>query len=328
MKSRVCVVFLLLVGSVAAQLAADTMVRRVRVRVAFENGGCEPSTHVTLMRHGGPVVEGTPNDQCEVDFFNLPEGNYRLTVSGDHLAHAEAGDINVMSGGLDEFQVQVTRPKEIIRNEGMLGNALVSASDLGVPSRARKELDKANELIGKQKWEQAIHELNKAVSIDPAYAVAYNNLGVIYSHLGDQPREVEALQKAISVNDHFALAYLNLGRMHTAAGNYLAAEGLLDKASELDPTDAVALILLSYAEFMDQHFDAAIATSRKAHALERPHAFVHRVAARAFEKKMQGANAIAELELFLKEEPPGPRAEAAREELQTVEAVLGERAGR
>jgi hypothetical protein len=46
------------------------------------------------------------------------------------------------------------------------------------------------------------------------------------------------------------------------------------------------------------------------------------VAARAFEKKNDGANAIAQLELFLKEEPPGPRAEAARKELQKVEAVL------
>lgn len=322
MKSRVFVLLLLLAASAAAQIDSGTTVRRVRVRVAFDNAICEMSAHVKLVGLGGPVAEGTTNDQCEVDFFNLPQGPYHLTVSCDCAMHAESADINVMSGGPDEFQVQLTRPKEIIRNEGMFGNALISASDLRVPSRARKELDKANELAGKKKWEQAIHELNKAVSIDPAYAVAYNNLGVIYSQLGDQTRGAEALQKAISVNDHFALAYVNLGRMHIAAGDFPAAESVLGKASALDPTDTMMLILFSYAEFMDQHFDAAIATSRKAHGLERPHSFVHRVAARAFEKKGDGANAVAELELFLKEEPPGPRAEAARKELLTVEAVL------
>ena len=322
MKSRAWVAFLLLIGSAAAQLGADTMVRRVRVRVRFESGICEGSAHVTLAGHSGPMAVGETNDQCEVDFFNLPEGNYRLTASGDHVAHGDAGDISVMSGGADEFEIQLTRPKEIIRNEGMFGNALVSAADLSVPSRARKELDKANELAGKKKWEQAIHELNKAVSIDPAYAVAYNNLGVIYSQLGDQTREVEALQKAISVNDHFALAYVNLGRMHIHTGAFPAAESVLDKASALDPMDTMTLILLSYAEFMDQQFDAAIATCHRAHALEKPHAFVHRVAARAFERKQDGANAVTELELFLKEEPPGPRADAARKELQRVEAVL------
>lgn len=322
MKSRVFVLLLLLAASAAAQIDSGKMVRRVRVRVRFESGICEGSAHVMLAGHGGPIAVGETNDQCEVDFFSLPEGNYHLTVSGDQVAHVDAGDIDVMSNGPTEFEVQVTRPKKMINNDGMFGNALVSTADLSVPSRARKELDKANELAGKKKWEQAIHELNKAVSIDPAYALAYNNLGVIYSQLGDQTREVEALQKAISLNDHFALAYVNLGRMHIHAGDFRAAESVLDKASALDPMDTMTLILLSYAEFMDQHFDGAIATSRQAHALERPHAFVHRVAARAFEKKRDGANAVAELELFLKEEPPGPRADAARKELQRVEAVL------
>ena len=324
MKSRLCVVVLLLAASTAAQLDSGNMIRRVRVRVAFESGICEISAHVTLAGLGGPMAVGDTNDQCEIDFFNLPEGTYHVTVSGDRIAHAEAGDIHLMYGGPDEFEVQVTRPKAVIRNVGMFGNALVAASDLSVPSRARKELDKANDLIEKREWTQAIHELNKAISIDPSFAVAYNNLGVIYSQIGDPARELEALQKAIRANDHFALAYINLGRMQITAGNYPAAETALDKASAFDPTDPQTLILLSYAEFMDHRYDEAIATSRKAHALEKPHAFVHRVAARAFEKKMQGASAIAELELFLKEEPPGPRAEAARKELQTVEAALGE----
>jgi hypothetical protein len=80
--------------------------------------------------------------------------------------------------------------------------------------------------------------------------------------------------------------------------------------------------MLSYSEFMDRRFDEAIASTRKAHALEEPHAFVHRVAARAFEQQRQRANAIAELELFLKEEPSGPRADAASKELEIVKAVL------
>ena len=87
-------------------------------------------------------------------------------------------------------------------------------------------------------------------------------------------------------------------------------------------TDPTALILLAYAEFKDLRFDEAIATTRKAHALEKPHAFAHRVAARAFEQQGQAANAIAELELFLKEAPASPAADGARKELETVKAAL------
>jgi tetratricopeptide (TPR) repeat protein len=130
------------------------------------------------------------------------------------------------------------------------------------------------------------------------------------------------LQKAVDLNDHYELAYVNLGRMDIAAGDFASAESSLDKASATDPTDSVALILLSYAEFMQRHFDQTVATSRKAHALEKPHAFVHRTAARALEQRGNWADATAELEMFLKEEPNGPRTDAARQELEAVKAVL------
>jgi regulator of sirC expression with transglutaminase-like and TPR domain len=56
--------------------------------------------------------------------------------------------------------------------------------------------------------------------------------------------------------------------------------------------------------------------------MDKSHAFVHRVAARVFEQNREGANAIEELELFLKEAPNSPGADAARKELETVKAVL------
>ncbi len=322
MKGRVFVVFLLLISSAAAQLGASNLIRRVRVRVAVQNGICDPSVDVALIGHGGPVAESVTNDRCEVDFFNVPEGDYHVRVSGGNSANADSGSINMTAAGQNEFEIQVKSRNEPDHNFGGLATAFVSASDLGVPGRARKELDKAGELADKQQLAQAVQKLNKAISIYPTYALAYNNLGVIYSRLGDSVREREALQKAISLNDHFVLPYINLGRMDMAAGDFLAAETILDKAFTLDPADPITLILLSYSQFMDRHFDEAIATSHRAHVVGKPHAFVHRVAARAFEQQRQGAAAIEELELFLKEEPAGPRADAARRELEVVKAVL------
>jgi Flp pilus assembly protein TadD len=201
-------------------------------------------------------------------------------------------------------------------------SALVSVDDLGVPLRARKELDRANELLVQRDYSQAMRRLNQAISIYPAYAVAYNNLGVIYARIGDPVRSREALQKAISLNDHFALGYVNIGKMNIAAGDFPDAESTLVKASGLDPADPVPLMLLSYAEYMNRRFDEAIANTRKAHAMRKPHSFAHRVAARVFEQERQGASAIAELEIFLSEEPTGPRADAARKELEIVKAFF------
>ncbi len=321
MKSRVCVVFLLLVGSVAAQLASDTIIHRVRIRVAFVNGVCDRSTQVRMVALGGAPFEGAANEQCIVDFLNVPVGTYHLVVSGQHTPDTDAGRVTMDPASSLEFEVNVKSDYEPEHADGVPASALVSAADLSVPARARKEFDKANELLAKQDLTQAIHRLNKAIEVYPAYAGAYNNLAVIYARQGDRVREREALEKAISINDHLAPAYANLGRMSIATEDYPGAESALRKASSFDPTDAMMLMLLAYAEFMDHHVDEAIVTSRKAHSLQGPHAYAHQIAARAYEQKRDTANAIQELALFLQEEPGGARAESARKELSALQAI-------
>ena len=198
---------------------------------------------------------------------------------------------------------------------------LVSAAELNIPARARKEFDKANELLRRQDWRRAAADLAKAVEIYPRFAGAYNNLGVAYANLGDIACERDALQKAIELNNHFALAYVNLGRMNISTQNYSAAQTALEKASTLDSTDAVSLTLLAYAELMQGHFQQAIAASQRAHGLDAPHVLAHRFAARALEQQGQFDRAIAELERALKEEPSGPRADSARQEHQIVQTL-------
>jgi len=199
--------------------------------------------------------------------------------------------------------------------------SFISVVDLNVPSEAAKEFEKGNRSIAKQDWSKAAESLHKAVALYPAYAAAYNNLGVVYSHLGDRDQEREALQRAVSLNDHLALAYLNLGRMNMEAGNFPDAEILLNKASTLAPNDAVTLILLAYVEWTEQHFEAAVAVCRKAHALRAGHGFTHRVAARVYEREKRISAAIDELQLCLKEEPAAPWAEAVRKELAMLQAI-------
>jgi Tfp pilus assembly protein PilF len=321
MKSRVCAVVLVLAGSLAAQFDAGMIIHRLRVRVAFVNGGCELSTHVRLMGRMGLLAEGIANDECVVDFVSVPVGTYHLIASGQNFEDTDTGSINLNSTGSPELEIRVKRAGEPERTAGVSASPFITAADLAIPRRAQKEFDKANELVAKQNLAQAIERLDKAIAVYPAYAGAYNNLGVIYARMGDREREREALQKAISINDRFAPAYVNLGRMNISTGDFSGAESVLNKASSLDPTDAMTLVLLTYSEFMNRDIDQAIATAGKAHTLAGPHAFVHQLAARAYEQKRDAASAITELEQFLKEEPEGSRADIARKELATVRAI-------
>jgi Flp pilus assembly protein TadD len=317
MKSRVCVAVLLLTGSMAAQLDAGSIVKRLQVRVAFTNGVCDRSTHVRLMGLAGPIADGNVNDQCEADFGNIPTGTYHLSVSGQNFADTD--EVVSLSSASSELDVRVKRPDDA--DGAPPGSSLVSAADLAIPHSAQKEFDKSNDLIAREDFTKAVQSLNRAIAIYPAYAGAYNNLGVIYARLGDRDREREALQKALSINDHFAPAYVNLGRMNIATGDFPNAESALTKAASYDPKDAMTLVLLAYSELMDKHFDQVIAASRKAHTMQGTHAFVHQLAARAFEQKRDAADAITELQQFLKEEPDGERAALARKELAKVRAI-------
>jgi len=314
MKNRLCVVICLLVGSALAQLDTGNIVPRLRVRLAFANGFCDRSTHVRLMGLSGPVADADANDQCEVDFVNIPIGTYHLSVSGQSLTGTD--EMVTLSSASRDLEIRVKR-----NDESNGAGPMVSAADLAIPHGAQKEFDKSNDLIAHQDFTKAVQSLNRAIAIYPAYADAYNNLGVIYARLGDRDRERDALQKAISINDRFAPAYVNLGRMNIATGDFPNAESALTKAASYDPKDAMTLVLLAYSELMDKHFDEVIAASRKAHTLQGTHAFVHQLAARAFEQKRDAADAITELEQFLKEEPDGRRAELARQELAKVRAI-------
>jgi tetratricopeptide (TPR) repeat protein len=192
-------------------------------------------------------------------------------------------------------------------------STIVSASDLNVPGKARKELDKANEEMAMQNWKKALEHLNKAIALAPQYATAYNNLGVLYAKTNDIPHEEEALKKAVSLDEHFAPALVNYGKLCMRQKNFPQAEELLQKAGTVEPNNPETLMLLADAEFMDHHFDAAIASAHQAHVSGQDHpSFVHYIAARAYQQKNQQPEALAEFKTFLLEEPKGPRADYVR----------------
>ena len=117
-----------------------------------------------------------------------------------------------------------------VQRSGLPDNAFVSVSNLAIPGRARRELEKANESLARKNWTQARDRLTKAISFYPSFAGAYNNLAIAYAYLGDVGQQRRALEKAIALDSNFTLAYRNLGRMDIRQGNLLDAEAALNRA--------------------------------------------------------------------------------------------------
>jgi tetratricopeptide (TPR) repeat protein len=294
----------------------------VHVHIVFDNDRpAGPNLQVRLMggSSGTPIATTYTNSNGEAEFGAVRVGDYHVTVSGDGIETTDSRTFEVDERKVTQSQyVAVRAIDDSPANQGGSKGSMVSAGELRVPPKATKEFDKANEAMVRRDWKKALERLNKAIAIDPRYAAAYNNLGVLYARMNDFVHEKEALEKAISLDDHLAPAYVNLAKLCLREKNFPQAEALLVKAATVEPKNVDSMMLLADAQFMNQHYEAAIASAREAHAAAATHpAFVHYIAARAYDKENRREEAVSELQVFLKEEPTGPRADYARAALQS-----------
>lgn len=324
------VVVSFLIGGAQAQLRSGGIASNtgnVEVRVVLGNGrNAGPYLQVRLME--GPtdtaLTTTYTNDIGEAQFSGVPIGSYHVQVSGDGIQTTDSEVFEVderkisQSEWITVKQLEDSGPKPVSAH-----STTISATDLNVPSKARKELDKANEEMAEHNWKKALEHLNKAITLAPQYATAYNNLGVLYAKTGDIPHEEEALQKAVSLDGHFAPALVNYGKLCMLQKNFPHAEDLLNQAAAVDANDPGTLMLLADAEYMDRHFDAAIMHANQAHDAGVGHpSFVHYIAARAYQQENHPQQAVAEFEAFLKEEPQGRRADYVRAEAAKIERYM------
>lgn len=302
----------------------NSNVGNVHVHIVYANDrNAGPYLLVRLMEGSSDTVIGTTytNDIGEADFVSIPVGNYHVQVSGDGIETTASETFEVDNRKVSQSQYVAVRkvddsgPKPLSARSPM-----VSATDLQVPQKARKELDKANEQMAMKNWKKSLEHLNQAIQLAPQWATAYNNLGVLYAKMNDEPHEEEALKKAITLDNRFSPALLNYGKLSLSQKNFPAAEDALQKAAAVEPGNPEMLMLLADAAYMNRHFDLAITSADRAHQVTPDHpSFVHYIAARAYQQKGDQARALAEFQLFLQEEPKGPRADHVRSDIARIQ---------
>jgi len=105
---------------------------------------------------------------------------------------------------------------------------------------ASKLNKKAESLLKSDKYLEGLKILNKAVEVDPGYAVAYYNRGWTYCHLKQYSKAIVDYDKAIELYPNYVSAYFMRGWTYSRLKQYTRAIQDFDRAIELDPVDAVA----------------------------------------------------------------------------------------
>ena len=99
-------------------------------------------------------------------------------------------------------------------------------------------------------WEEAVDAYRRVVAIDPTYAAAWNNLGLLLHRMGQYDEAQVAYATALQQDERCCQAAYNLGSLHEDRGQIELSIRHYRLALELSP------------DYADAHFNLAAALSR------------------------------------------------------------------
>ena len=96
-----------------------------------------------------------------------------------------------------------------------------------------------------ERWESAVAAYERVLAIEPGYAAAWNNLGLLQHRMGHYERARECYRAALEADQTCPQAAFNLGSLHEDLGDFTAAVQWYRRALEMDP------------DYADAHFNLA-----------------------------------------------------------------------
>jgi Tfp pilus assembly protein PilF len=299
---------------------APNIVKQVElsVRVTYGNEHpVGPNFQVELLgAYGGTVQFATTDTSGMVHFTRLDPGKYKLRISGGGIVTLTTGDIDLSeSGPRVNYPVQV---QQAVPTADSIPRASVDAN---IPADARKEFDKASGKMEHEDWSAAETSLEHAIAIYPKYALAHNNLALVYVHLNQGQKAVESFRTAAELDEHLQAANLYLGQYYYDNKDFKQAEPYLLRAASGDPRNPQVLLAVANTQMKNGESEQALATAQRVHALpdHKKFAIAHLIAAQVLIDRGENPRAREEYRQFLKEDPASPMAARVKDELAKLE---------
>lgn len=188
-----------------------------------------------------------------------------------------------------------------------------------IPDAARAEYERAADYLKGDKFEQADAALKRALEIFPDYFLALELLGTEYVKRGQFAAALPLLMRAVEVNRRAPKSLYALGVAHLKLNRPTEAVEWLKKAASENPTNANVYVMLGQAYGNNRDYEQAVSALKRAIELGGEQAVdVHFFLASIYNKQGKYAEAVQELEIYLKEAKDIDRAQikAAIEKLK------------
>ena len=232
---------------------------------------------------------------------------------------ADTGTIGTMSRVGQIYSVQIHLR---LKTNQPITKGVISANE---PPQAAVDLyNKALESVKDGHRDKAIEQLKGAVAIHPDFVAALNGLGVQYLKLGNYEAGVEAFTKALKITPDSFILHLNCGialfslnKPAEAETHFAAALARNEASGSAHLYHARALIGLNRLD------DAAKDLKRAIEIGGDDVKLAHRYLAGIYVEKGENAEAVKELELYLKASPNSKETEQIKNFIKELSKKAG-----
>ncbi|MGH9871123.1 MAG: tetratricopeptide repeat protein [Pyrinomonadaceae bacterium] len=298
---------------------------RIEGRLYFPSGN--PGTPIRV-RLSGDRGETTTNSDRDgrFGFRGLRPGRYTITVEGDTAYQSVSQMVDVMPLGSGSMQGDNPSQTASLNIRLQLKTSFDSGSGLGTadinktPKEAVELYNSALKSASEGDRKKATELLKKALSIHPKFVAALNGLGVQYMKLGELDNASETFSSALKIEPELFILRLNYGLVLFQQKKYSEANHELDLALKKNEASSTAHFYKGRVLIALQRYDDAILEFQRVIALKGEEANVaHRYLGGLYVEKGDKAQAISELQAFLKLEPKAKEAEKIREMIKQLQ---------
>jgi tetratricopeptide (TPR) repeat protein len=260
------------------------------------------------------------DSQGQFQFSGLPPGSYQVVVEGDKdRFETTVQTIEVLRGAPSVLNI-VLREKNPTTDPKPPANAVSTGElDVDIPSKAKKEFERAIKANKEGKVDEAIAHLRKAIALYPNYLMAHNDLGTRFLGQGKLDEAEHEFVRAIELDPKAFNPLLNLGITFVQGQRFTEAAKTLQQALSLQPDSPSARLYLGLALGSLDDLTGAERELKKAHDFGGPaYAVALFNLGVVYQRRGERQEAIKMFETYLREAPNSPNAAAVKQLIDTL----------
>jgi|YelNatPaOPRAMG01_1025707.scaffolds.fasta_scaffold47509_2 tetratricopeptide (TPR) repeat protein len=279
----------------------------------------------------------------EFVYIGLPIGNYKVTLQdpdGKPLFYIEKhiglGEPTEVDFDLPKEMAQQKQEQqeEIKKNPEMAKQAAEQAKEEQQFKGLKQYFDEGNRLYDAQQYKEAAAMYEKALPLakDKNIPVVLARLADAYSKAKENDQAVATYQKALQLTPDDAALHNNLGSVYASMNKLTEAQAEFEKAAQLDPTNAGRYYFnIGAIMYNSGKMDEALAAFKKVISIDPKNAEAYYLEGQALMGKATLTpdgqvkapdGTIEAFQQYLKLDPNGPNAEAAKQMIETLQGKV------